>query len=78
MLYKHLIIIYLLLACGEAPDLSARLDGVPKYVSCAAAAKWRKFVDLIRHRVREVHEECLSFVIPQQQGKPVAGHGVVR
>lgn len=39
------------------------------------AAQWRNSGILIRAAFRELHEECLSFVMPQKQGVAAAGFG---
>jgi hypothetical protein len=39
------------------------------------AAIWRNSDTGFVTMIRELREECLSFVMPAQQGSPVAGHG---
>jgi hypothetical protein len=36
---------------------------------------WRNFVIRTMAAIREVDEDCLSFVIPQKQGVAAARHG---
>jgi hypothetical protein len=40
-----------------------------------AAAIWRNGVDAFGASFRDVLEDCLSFVMPQQHVEPAAGHG---
>jgi hypothetical protein len=45
-----------------------------RFVRCTAAM-WRNFVIRTMAAIREVDEDCLSFVIPQKQGVAAARHG---
>ncbi len=47
-------------------------------VQCRIAAKWQNSVRPNCWKDRELHEECLSFVIPHQHGRPVAGQEDLR
>jgi hypothetical protein len=75
---NHMNKLYFLDSLAWAANPAAGSDDAQLGAPGTAAAKWRNFGGLIRHTVREVHEECLSFVIPRQQGRPAKGYGVVR
>jgi hypothetical protein len=59
---------------GKRPGLVMPATGKRPSSRCRLASKWRNLGEVICTPNREVHEECLSFVMPQQQGRPVAGH----
>jgi len=60
------------------PDFSsheASLAAARRVPGRCTAAMWRNFVIRIMTLFPELAEDCLSFVIPQQQGVAAAGHG---
>jgi hypothetical protein len=63
---------------GNFSDRTGKLPAIGLWASgrCRrAAAIWRNDVGPFGASFREVLEDCLSFVMPQQHVEPAAGHG---
>jgi hypothetical protein len=59
----------------KATGRTVRLATIGRAFCRCTAAIWRNHVIRIMAAIREVNEDCLSFVIPQKQGVAAARHG---